>query len=259
VEGLRQAEAILTRSGYNIDFKALFRDWHSRGVDLMRPKGGKYPGISSEVDRSLGEVAEGENIEEDYSFQSYDAKAAYDTEILNVQRQVEHSVWMDLDQGKPGHKKTILRLFMDPALDIDYNKSHDRLLRVRYFSIGGHGDKWDRLKSLSSAYDSDRTATANANLFHLGSLYATLICTDNKVCVAVLQCTSMKSASQYLDRAPIDEIMLLNSAYDITGQILSLLPAQGAELSWVWNTEIVALNAVKSTPRQQQLESLSTT
>jgi hypothetical protein len=248
---------ILTRFAYNIDFKELFRNGHSRGVDLMRPKGGKYPGISSEVDRSLGEAGEGENIEEDYSFQSYDGKAAYDAEMLNAQQQVEpHSIWMNLDEGKPGHKKTILRLFMDPALDVDYNKSHDRLLRVRYFSIGGHGDKWDRSKPSSSVYE----GTSNSNLFRLGSLYATLICTNNKVCVAVLQCTLLKSASQYLDRAPIDEIALLNSAYDVTGQIFSLLPALGkvndsftaqSEVSWVWNAKFIALDTVKTTARQQ--------
>jgi hypothetical protein len=52
-EGVRQAETILAKHGYPIDFKEVFQDWHLSGVDLMRPKGGKYPGISAEVDRSL--------------------------------------------------------------------------------------------------------------------------------------------------------------------------------------------------------------
>jgi hypothetical protein len=109
-----------------------FHDRHNHGVDLMHSKGGKYPGISSEIDRSLGKVADGENIEEDYSFQLYNGKATYDTEILKVHKHAAepHSVWMNLAEGKPGHKKTILRLFLDPVLDIDYNKSHDRLLHV---------------------------------------------------------------------------------------------------------------------------------
>ena len=59
--------------GCTFNFEEPFRGGHSRGVDLMRPKGGKYPGISAEVDRSLREAAEAlEEIEMDHSFQSFD-------------------------------------------------------------------------------------------------------------------------------------------------------------------------------------------
>jgi hypothetical protein len=252
--GVSQAQAVLARFGYVIDFGKHFHDGQKRGVDLMRPKGGKYPGISSEVDQSLGEAGEGlEDIVEDFSFQSYDGKAAYEAE-MNETRQITqtHSIWMDLDGGKPGHKKTILRLHMDPTLDVDYNKSHDRLLRIRYFSIGG--DKWDRSKP--STYH----GAAKNDLFGLRSLYATLVSVNQKVCIAVLQCTLLKSGSQYLDCAPIDEIALRDSAYDVSGQILSLLPAEyevpgnssdGSDFFWVWDSHFVALESVKSTPRSQ--------
>jgi hypothetical protein len=156
---------------------------------------------------------------------------------------------MDLDEGKPPvHKKTALRLAMDPTLDIDYGSSHDRLLRVRTFSIGG--DHWDR--STSHIYQ-----PRSGDLFTLGSLYATVICIEQKVSIAILQCTSLKSASQYLDRAPLEEISLPESNYDVSGQILSLLPfSQGSPssemLSWVWNSKFVSLDAaVKSRTTQQ--------
>lgn len=124
-EGVCQAAFILTRFGYNMNFKEFFCDGHKLSMDLMHPRGGRYPGISSEVDQSLGEAAEGEDIEEDYSFQLFDGHAAYDAKMEVQQQAGLHSIWMDLEDRKHGHKKTILCLFMDPALDLDYNKSHD--------------------------------------------------------------------------------------------------------------------------------------
>jgi hypothetical protein len=229
----------------------------------MRPKGGKYPGISAEVDRSLGEAEERQGdieTELDYTFQSFDGKAELEAELERARSETTDqppSTWMELDGGKPGHKKTILRLFMDPSLDVDYNKSHDRLLRVRYFSIGG--DSWDRSKP--SNVLSGHTSPSSSSTFGLGSLYATLVCIDQKrVCVAVLQCTSLKSASQCIDHAPADEIALPDSKYDVSGQILSLVPVslrvdslQGvstSESSWIWNSNYVALNTAKSRTTQ---------
>ena len=261
-DGVHQAETLLTKYGCPMNFSEHFSDGHRRGVDLMRPKGGKYPGISAEVDRSLPDVSEGggdavtQEIELNLTsaFQSFDGKAAYDREL--EERQLantgQFSIWMELEEGRLGHKKTILRLFMDSSLDVDYNKSHDRLLRVRYFSIGG--DKWDR--STPILYNA-----ASGSVFCLGSLYATLISTNNKVSLAILQCTSIKSSSRYLDRAPCDEINLPDSAYDVTGQILSLLPfvveeitssAPQTTISWAWNSHFVALEGANSTNHTQQ-------
>ncbi|KAF8055318.1 hypothetical protein FPV67DRAFT_1789064 [Lyophyllum atratum] len=247
--GVAQAEAVLKKAGLNIDFEHHFRDWHQRGVDLMRPAGGKYPGISSEVDRSLGdsETGEGnEEIEEDYSFRSFDGKTALAAETGGTKG--SHSIWMELEGGRPAHKKTILRLFTDSSLDLDYHNSHDRLLRVRYFSIGGDG--WDRSKS------QDLFRHSGGELFKLGKLYASVICTEKKVSVAVLQCTGLKSASQYRDHAPIAEISLPDSRYDVSGQVLSLHPIlqstlDGESLCWVWDSQFVALDPVKATRAQQ--------
>jgi len=241
--GVLQAEEILTEYGYIINFGELFKDWTVRGIDLMRPKGGKYPGVSAEIDRSLGESAESQDIgsEMDYSFQSFDGVAALAAEEEHAGVAEAHSIWMELD-GKKVHKKTILRTFMDPAMDVDYNKSHDRLLRVRYFSIGG--DNWDR--STPNIY----STSAGSNIFSLNSLYATLICVENKVSLAVLQCTLLKASSKYIDCAPIDEISLPESTYSISGQVLSLHPVLESlgdtAISWAWDSQFVALDTFKS-------------
>ena len=56
--------------GYNIDFSEHFKNWKINGVDLLRPKGGKYPGISAKVDQSLGDLEKGHSDFEmnDYTF-----------------------------------------------------------------------------------------------------------------------------------------------------------------------------------------------
>ena len=216
-EGVTQAESILKKSGYIIDFSNHFRNCRTRGVDLLRPKGGKYLGISSEVDRSLGELAEKqEEITDDFSFRLFDGKKALEAGESVGSQGMLYSIWMGLEEGRPPvRKNTALRLAMDPTLDIDYGSSHDRLLRVRTFSIGG--DHWDRSKL--QIYQ-----PSSGDLFTLESLYATAICIEQKVSIAILQCTSLKSASQYLDCAPLEEIPLPRSNYDVSGQILPLRP-----------------------------------
>jgi len=148
-EGVHAAQTALATFGLSINFFKYFQDWKSSGIDLMRPKGGKYPRISVEVDLSLAELEERmDDIESDleYDFQSFDGKA-----MLKMQE--PHSVWMVLEGNTPGHKKTVLHLFMDPLLNVDYNKSHDCLLHVHYFSIGG--DSWD-CSMLTNPYSSDQ-------------------------------------------------------------------------------------------------------
>jgi hypothetical protein len=259
-EGVAQAEAVLKTAGYAINFSEHFHDWRARGVDLLRPKGGKYPGISLEVDRSLGEIMVDEHEEnteisstelwaDNCKFRSFDGRKTLENEERLKADQESHSIWMDLEEGKPpGHKKTILRLFTDPTLDIDYGASHDRLLRVRYFSIGGdhrNCNSSSELRNLTHA------ATTSGTHFTLGSLYATAVCIEQKVSIAILQCTSLKCNSQYLNQAPLDEISLSNSSFDVSGQILSLCPIffdpqDPRSITWVWNSKYVSLEATKS-------------
>lgn len=100
--GVAQAEAVLRKVGYNIDFQTHFRDWHKHGVDLLRPAGGKYPGISPQVDWSLGDSETGEvEIQEDYSFCAFDGKAALAAETAEkVMRISLHSIWIELDSAE---------------------------------------------------------------------------------------------------------------------------------------------------------------
>lgn len=83
-----EAETILQKAGYSIDFSEHFRDWRTRGVDLLRPKGGKYPGISAEVDRS----AEEQDEITDCSFHYFDGKKVFEEERRAVSRGAVHSV-----------------------------------------------------------------------------------------------------------------------------------------------------------------------
>ncbi|KAF9530963.1 hypothetical protein CPB83DRAFT_874875 [Crepidotus variabilis] len=252
-EGVRQAEQAISQNGQSISFGEIFSEPF---VDLMRPKGGKYPGISAEVDCSLGESpseVEGlDDIENNFTIPFYDGYTALVAEEQAASARVTPSIWMELEGEKKAHKKTILRLFMDPSFDIDYKKSTDRLLRVRYYSIGGDHSSLPDVEL--AAFD------ASSSLFHLGSLYATLICTDKaKVSIAILQCTAIKNGAQSLDRAPLDEVSLPNSSYEVSGQILSLRPhfqdlsntSAAQSLLWIWDSFYVALNGISKSRTSQ--------
>jgi hypothetical protein len=216
--GVSEAETVLKKFGYTLNFSELFRDWRTRNVDLM-PKEGKYPGISAEVDRFLaGEGDERqEEIDMDYrGFESFDGKATLEAEERDIAASASgqaHSMWMELAGGKPGHKKTILRILTDDTLDVDYHKSHDRLLRVRYLSIGG--DKWDRIKPQVHR-------SLGQNLFKLEALYAIMISTEqDNVSLAILQCTGLKSVGRHIDHAQLS-----------------------------WDSRLLALESAKSRPKQ---------
>ncbi|KAJ7088428.1 hypothetical protein B0H15DRAFT_982116, partial [Mycena belliarum] len=228
-KGVDLARGILAKYGCDMDFSARFA---AEDFDLMRPNGGKYPGLSKEVDRSLGDVSitsESESARNDSLAASdilaFDAKLAL-AEEQAIQAASDaalppegHSIWVNLagDGSKKAHKKTILRTFMDPTFDIDDGKSHDRLMR---------------------------------------GLFATLVCFNtSQVTLAILQCTGIKIIDthpiKYLEAAPIAEISLPDSRYEISGQILSLVPfeespASSREISWAWVAQFVAFESAKS-------------
>ncbi|THH17691.1 hypothetical protein EUX98_g9079 [Antrodiella citrinella] len=258
-EGVRAAESLLKSFDYEINFSELFK---KEGVDLMRPKGGKYPGISLEVDHSIGDSDTNTTLATDtnapeidieaigsdttkFPFLSYDGQAELNASGGRTAFTIpEHSIWMELEGGKLAHKKTVLRHFTDDSMDNDYNRSHDRLLRVRYFSIGG--DKLDR--SQSSIYTSQ---SRGPGFFGLGSLYETLVVLASakppKIGLAILQCTSIKQGSQTLSTAPADEIMHVSSKFDVSRQILSFVPLTqlsqqtpsspaSSTITWAWDS-----------------------
>ncbi|KAJ7830764.1 hypothetical protein B0H13DRAFT_2371823 [Mycena leptocephala] len=160
-----------------------------------------------------------------------------------------HKIWIHLteDGSKKAHKKTILCEFMDPTFDINDGKSKDWLLRVPYHSIGG--DSWDRTPSTAHS-----KSTADDHLLKIQGLFATLICFNtSKVSLAILQCTGIKIVNKhpitYLEVAPTAEISLPESSYEVSGQILSLIPLEfqnSGNISRAWVAELVAFESAKS-------------
>ncbi|KAJ7251090.1 hypothetical protein C8J57DRAFT_1078413 [Mycena rebaudengoi] len=241
LEAVAAAKAILAFYGCDVDFAALFA---RAGFDLMRPKGGKYPGVSKEVDRSLVDVytsSEPSNGAKDSPSDAqvangkilgFDGRAALEAERATAAENTSsttadsepdrHSIWIKLteDGQKLAHKKTVLRTFMDPTFDINDGKSHDRLLRLR---------QW---------------------------LFATLVSFNTStVSLAILQCTGIKIVNThpitYLEAAPTAEISLPDSRYEITGQILSLVPFVPSSdptgnISWAWAAQFVAFESAKA-------------
>jgi hypothetical protein len=154
-------------------------------------------------------------------------------------------------------KKSALRILLEPSSDVDYHKSHDRLIRVRTFSssIGGHSNSWEVNNS------NLRHLLPDNKIFALGSLFGTLISTDGDgVALCILQCTSIKVASCLVESAPVDEICLSNLAYDIGGQILELVPfrsqpilnpRQFDDVRWIWTSDYIQLERFSKSPRNR--------
>ncbi|KAJ7133840.1 hypothetical protein C8R46DRAFT_1048234 [Mycena filopes] len=216
-------------------------------VDLMRPKGGKYPGVSKDVDRSMPDNSRPAVSDKDQSdindILKFDAEAVFAAEKAvrdaELAAQPEgHSIWIKLDgnETKKVHKKSILRTLMDPTFDIDNAKSHDRLLRIRCYSVGG--DHFDR------AAAKIHNNINNEHLLKLHGLFATLVSFDtSRVALAVLQCTLIKITNKnpptYLDSAPIAEIALAETQYEtFNKEILNVTVAGSNELRekmWVFS------------------------
>ncbi|KAJ7139440.1 hypothetical protein C8R44DRAFT_867592 [Mycena epipterygia] len=130
--GIRLATDILAKFGCDIDFITRFAP---EGWDLMRPNGGKYAGLSKEVDRSLADASGSTNNPVAPEVLAFDAWKAVAEEKAKADADADpegHSIWINLteDGSKKAHKKTILREFMDPTFDINDGKSKDRLLVI---------------------------------------------------------------------------------------------------------------------------------
>ncbi|KAF6750165.1 hypothetical protein DFP72DRAFT_818060, partial [Ephemerocybe angulata] len=234
LEGMRRAMATLTRCRCNVvDFATYFENGRSRGIDLLRPSGGKYLGISAEVDRSLvddlGSTTSstesqstpiGVEIDLDdsarYTFRTFDGRAAHALEKQSTKTQqgfIEH--WIS--------NNSVSMTAPNPDLNL--------------------------------ALPASKILCVNS------SLYATLISTDRKsVSLCVMTCTLIKHKSQFLHSAPIDEITLRNSTYEISGQILELIPfsdllvdedtlkTEGAlihsrpDVFWLWTKRFVSVD-----------------
>ncbi|KAJ7821756.1 hypothetical protein B0H14DRAFT_2599001 [Mycena olivaceomarginata] len=188
------AEAILRKYGVRmaVPFAELFKQ---NDTDLMRPFGGKYPAILTEVDRSLAVVAAGQDTDgiEDVINSCSAEGIAIDFDALIAselaQRVAEseagpHSVFAEIDaDGRLCHKATMVRTLFDSTYDT--RSSYDRLNRVCGFTLGGKS--WTREDTLQGEKVSPATH------FQLGNLFTSLLCYNGThLGLVVAKCTLIK-------------------------------------------------------------------
>ncbi|KAJ7827075.1 hypothetical protein B0H13DRAFT_1476627, partial [Mycena leptocephala] len=155
-----------------------------------------------------------------------------------------HSLFADIDDnGRQGHKKTIVRTFFDMTHDI--HTSRDRLKRVRCFTYGGK--TWTRENG-----EGNQTLSASTH-FQLGNLFTTLICYNNThLALAIAKCTLIKkgptgSKASSIFAVPRAELDLPDSVYTISGQVLSVVPLGRDEDSpaFAWDGNFVSFSLKK--------------
>ncbi|KAJ7826506.1 hypothetical protein B0H13DRAFT_1657506 [Mycena leptocephala] len=153
-----------------------------------------------------------------------------------------HSVFAEIDTaGHLAHKKTILRTFFD--MTQDSHSSHDRLQRVRGYTIGG--------KSWNRNTGEDVQNVSPATHFQLGNLFTTLIgYNGTHVGLAVAKCTLIKhctpgSKAASVAAIPRAELHLPKSPYTISGQIFSLVPLGDVGNCMAWDGNFVSFTVRK--------------
>ncbi|KAJ7091031.1 hypothetical protein C8R44DRAFT_750778 [Mycena epipterygia] len=242
---VRRTEAILRKYGVqmSVTFEELFK---RKNTDLMRPFGGKYPAISAEVNRSIANVTANQTEPTAPAIDpntitpaspdtpDFDAMTALEIAQGVAEAPAEpHSVFAAIDaEGYLAHKKTILQTFFD--MTHDTHNSHDRLQRVRRFTIGDNA--WTREDSENNEIVSPSTH------FQLGNTFATLISYNGThLGLALAKCTLIKRGPTGSKSASISAILrgelhLPASPYTISGQTWLFSDSDLPE-SWhrLWN------------------------
>ncbi|KAJ6556912.1 hypothetical protein B0H10DRAFT_2371775 [Mycena sp. CBHHK59/15] len=243
--GIKAAEQILAEYGVRMAMSFSERS-RRKDRDLSRPMGGKYPAVSSDVDRSMANLSsnEGELIDPntvDFAnlVAGLDLDAMAAAEKLLESSPSNHSLFAEIDiSGNLAHKKSILRTFFD--MTHETHASHDRLQRVRGFTIGGKS--WTR--DTETAHN-----ILSTSYFQLGSLFTTLVCHNRThLGLAVAKCTLIKrgmsgSKAASLSAIPRAELHLAASPFMISGQVLSLAPYDSA--AWAWDGEFISFDLKK--------------
>lgn len=265
--------------GTKFNFQKYFKQ---RDCDLQRPLNGKYPGLSKEADRSISQAAEAVVSSTPNSDFSAELGAAVKVLRIDVESMLQDEkrkeklqeqsllsqqpitttsnqppctgvsdkpldsanaskpspfFYLDPnDKSKRLAKQTALREKMNPGFDLASGSSHDRLLRVRYFA---DTKDW-QTKAVKSTLD-------GKNSFMVGSLFATLVYITGHelVCLAILHCTAIRGVAA-CTHAPIDEISLPQSKYNLSGQILELRSnLEDSNLHWDWTSSSIELETGK--------------
>lgn len=242
-----KAEAILAKSSIRmaVSFAVLFK---RKETDLLRPFGGKYPAISNDVDRSMANSsstidATAININTPNMMAAVDFDAMF-AEMETPNNIPPHSLFADVNaNGRQAHK-TIVRTFFE--MTHDNHSSHDRLQRVRGFTIGGKS--WTRDNGEASQTVSPLTH------FQLGNLFTSLVCYNNThLPLAIAKCTLIKkglpgSKSASVSAVPREELHLPASPYSISGQVLSMVPLtrDGNGSAFAWDGKFVSFSMKKN-------------
>ncbi|KAK6971446.1 hypothetical protein R3P38DRAFT_3497451 [Favolaschia claudopus] len=248
---VKAAESILTK--YGVQMAMTFSErFQRKDTDLSRPLGGKYLAISGGIDRSLADLDGHSNEEElidpkTINFANLGAGVDIDAMIQSEKEADEffvtipRSLFAEIDTaGNLTHKKSILRTFF--AMTPDTRTSHDRLQRVRGFTIGGKS--WDR------DLESGENISA-ATHFQLGNLFTTLLSHNGThlglavVKSTLIKCTVPRSKPTSLSAIPRTELHLPSTSYSISGQVLSLIPPVPSDSSdphvqWAWDGGFIA-------------------
>ncbi|KAJ6607971.1 hypothetical protein B0H10DRAFT_1955810 [Mycena sp. CBHHK59/15] len=122
------------------------------------------------------------------------------------------------------------------------HSSHDRLQRIRGFTIGGK--TWER-------EETDSETVSSSTHFQLGNLFVTFVCYNGThLGLALAKSTLIKcgipgSKSPSISAIPIAELSLPSSPYTVCGQIFSLLPRTKNGSEWAWDGKFVSLSVKK--------------
>ncbi|KAJ7741552.1 hypothetical protein DFH07DRAFT_778032 [Mycena maculata] len=245
-------EFILAKYGVRMSMSFAQR-FKRKDTDLLRPMGGKYPAISPEVDRSLVNSSSpaADTIDPDIvdplnlmAGVDFDALIAAEKDRSPSSAE-SHSHFAEIDTaGNLAHKKIILRTFFD--MTHDSHASHDRLQRVRGFTIGGKS--WTRDNSELSSENVSATTH-----FQLGNLFTTLLCHNGThLSLALAKSTLIKrgtsgSKAASVSAIPRAELHLPDSPYAVSGQVLSVVPLAPAEndVVWVWDGDFTSFSLKK--------------
>ncbi|KAF8157541.1 hypothetical protein K438DRAFT_2074070 [Mycena galopus ATCC 62051] len=212
--------------------------------DLQWPFGGKYPALSSEIDRSMVNTSPSDVSDPDSSVNpvfeyNFDGRMALDKAQRAVTSDNPHSIFAVIESGQQYPKTSIVRVWFQAHSN---HSSHDRIQRVRCFSVGGK--TWHREETGSEPVFS-------LSHFQLGDLFASFVCYNGThVGLALAKTTLIKRGppggkSPSISAIPIAELTLPASPFTICGQIFSLLPLKKDGSEWVWDGKFVSLSVKK--------------
>ncbi|KAF7335508.1 hypothetical protein MVEN_02204600 [Mycena venus] len=231
--GVEEAEGILRK--YSV-------------TDLLRPFGGKYPGISTEIDRSMVNIPTTRATDVDLEIVGragsinpicefdFDSRMAADKSRRDIASHDPHSVFATISSGgQLCHKKAIVRTFFDTP---DAHSTHDRLQRVRGFTLGGKS--WEREEPLAGG----ETISPSTH-FQLGNLFTTFICYNGThLGLAVAKSTLIKrgppgSKSPSISAVPLAELSLSSSPYtfSVSSRLIDPITQKGRREALIFDLE----------------------